>query len=304
MQRSPHEAHADAIPDGDGRAIAIEALRRDASVICKLIANSSADRLFSLTWHGLTILDLLVKPSVLQDVVAQGIDTSPGHALGRFLYQTPVTSAASGSSPTTWCLPGLSVGPWHDDSLAKRVLEEASPNISAEFSSWSLELRPHPDTGEVVTSGSWSSLFLIEASGRLNAEAARHFPNLLSLMDVVEPCRNFGFVAFFKTKAGTAFARHTGSTNLRLRHQLCVDLSDDTLAYIDVGGEKRTWALGRCLAFDDSFPHEVHHLSGGPRVVLAFDAWHPGLTANERSILAHPVFARFGKVDLRQRKTV
>ena len=66
--------------------------------------------------------------------------------------------------------------------------------------------------------------------------------------------------------------------------------------YLEVGDERRSWSEGKCLVFDDSYPHEVRHIAGGPRVVLAMDAWHPALERGEIEVLSHPIFTQFGKV--------
>ncbi|CAH1273199.1 ASPHD2 [Branchiostoma lanceolatum] len=57
---------------------------------------------------------------------------------------------------------------------------------------------------------------------------------------------------------------------------------------ITVGGRRLTWTDGRCLLFDDSFFHEVHHHGNQkdpPRVVFMVDLWHPQVTSLERKAL-------------------
>ena len=50
---------------------------------------------------------------------------------------------------------------------------------------------------------------------------------------------------------------------------------------LTVAGETCSWEEGRCLAFDDSFVHEVRHEGDRRRVVLIVDTWHPELTRAE-----------------------
>ena len=89
---------------------------------------------------------------------------------------------------------------------------------------------------------------------------------------------------------GTNVKPHCGPTNHRLRVHLPLLLPARSEWGIVVGGERRTWELGRCLVLDDSFEHSVD-LSNGPpaggasaqvaeeqhlsRVVLVADCWHP-----------------------------
>jgi aspartyl/asparaginyl beta-hydroxylase (cupin superfamily) len=45
--------------------------------------------------------------------------------------------------------------------------------------------------------------------------------------------------------------------------------------------------VGKCLAFEDSFEHEVYNRSKQRRIVLIVDLWHPDLTPVEvRAITA------------------
>jgi aspartyl/asparaginyl beta-hydroxylase (cupin superfamily) len=50
---------------------------------------------------------------------------------------------------------------------------------------------------------------------------------------------------------------------------------------IRVGGEERTWQVGKCLVFEDSFEHEAWNDGNETRAVLVVDLWHPDLTSIE-----------------------
>jgi hypothetical protein len=275
---------------------ATRAFRRDCGILRELIARPDAERLRQLEWYGMSLGRLLSDDALIEEIIAESA-TAPAssHGFGRLYHRERALPDGVESAPTVWHLPGLTSAPWHDSDTARR-LEASAPDIIAEFQAWRAELAPHPDSAEVVRSGSWRSLFLIGAGGTRATDIAHGFPRTLALIDTLDICRNFGFVFFAKTVAGTAMARHAGSANLRLRHQLCLELGADTLAHIEVGNERRSWRVGRCLAFDDSFPHELHHVAGAPRVVLAVDTWHPSLTVPEKAALSHEVFGRFGKV--------
>jgi hypothetical protein len=52
-----------------------------------------------------------------------------------------------------------------------------------------------------------------------------------------------------------------------------------------VDGIETTWQTGKCLAFDDSFVHEVWNEGDRDRVVLVVDVWHPDLSDHEVSLL-------------------
>ena len=55
---------------------------------------------------------------------------------------------------------------------------------------------------------------------------------------------------------------------------------------IRVGGEERSWHEGRCLAFDNSYEHEVWNGGSASRLVLAIHLAHPDLTPTEAQALA------------------
>lgn len=53
----------------------------------------------------------------------------------------------------------------------------------------------------------------------------------------------------------------------------------EACAHLKVGTERRTWANGEVLFFDDSFEHEVHNDCGRERVVFQAVFVHPELMA-------------------------
>ena len=119
------------------------------------------------------------------------------------------------------------------------------------------------------------------------------------VVDSLPICRSFGFVMFSVLEPGTHVLPHSGSCNLRLRHHLGIDIPEPDRSQLRVGEEWRSWEQGRCLAFDDSYEHEVQHRGEQRRVILSVDLWHPSLSSEEIEVLSHPVFQSFGKRSLR-----
>jgi aspartyl/asparaginyl beta-hydroxylase (cupin superfamily) len=70
---------------------------------------------------------------------------------------------------------------------------------------------------------------------------------------------------------------------MRLRCHLGIDVPAG--CGIRVGGVERSWERGRCIVFDDSFPHEAWNESDEPRIVLIVDVWHPDLSDDEVALL-------------------
>ncbi|BAX63808.1 aspartyl/asparaginyl beta-hydroxylase domain-containing protein [Burkholderia stabilis] len=271
--------------------------QKQCDFIGKLIAESRTYRLLCMTWHGIPLRDLLSNQVMQKDIVLNCRDMRiNGHGFTPFRQICPKTTAIDGTLPTVWMLPSLSSSAWFEHTTESLILEEKARDIVREYSAVSHMFKQHPDFSEVVAHGSWDSIPICEANLCWNEQIFNLIPTTVYTIKSIDPCLNFGFASFLRTKAGTTISRHTGSANLRLRHQLCVEIGDDTDAALSVGPEKRHWRLEKCLIFDDSYPHELYHASGSQRVVLAVDTWHPGLTQEERLVLSNYVFAHFGKI--------
>jgi aspartyl/asparaginyl beta-hydroxylase (cupin superfamily) len=73
--------------------------------------------------------------------------------------------------------------------------------------------------------------------------------------------------------AGGIVRPHTYSHS-RIRNQLALvvpEVTPEDEVYIQVGGEKRGWELGKTITFDDSVMHDVKNLSKHNRIVLLYD---------------------------------
>lgn len=88
----------------------------------------------------------------------------------------------------------------------------------------------------------------------------------------------------------THVSPHYGPTNKKLRCHLPLVVPRGGQCTLTVGGEVRNLVEGKCVIFDDSFIHEACNNasnynaedgSGGPRVVLIIDIWHPDLSPYE-----------------------
>ena len=89
---------------------------------------------------------------------------------------------------------------------------------------------------------------------------------------------------------GTHIRPHTGTTNARVRTHLGVAVPDGDAAIrvTDAGGTEgvHRWEVGKVLAFDDSFEHEVWNRAESARVVIILDFWHPLISAADRARFA------------------
>lgn len=136
-------------------------------------------------------------------------------------------------------------------------------------------------------------MYLFGTDGK-NEELASLCPVTTQTIESLPLCTNFGFVMFSGTEPGTHIARHCGSSNLRQRTHIGIEVPEPDACKIRVGPEWRQWRQGKTIAFDDSFEHEVIDDGKLDRVVLSIDTWHPDLSAADIAVLGHPVFKRFG----------
>ncbi len=179
--------------------------------------------------------------------------------------------------------PHLSARPWHDDSPWARALEENFAPIREEFRAVERHLRAHPQT-YLVLDGKWS-LFTLFRDGRKWQENCALCPLTTRVVEALPLCHHgHGVVYFSIMDPGTRIKAHCGLTNARIRHHLGIEVPGG--AQLSVAGETRSWEEGRCLAFDDSFLHEVRHEGARRRVVLIVDTWHPELSAAEAEFVA------------------
>jgi aspartyl/asparaginyl beta-hydroxylase (cupin superfamily) len=180
--------------------------------------------------------------------------------------------------------PGLTSQPWHDPAQFPLVggLERAAKQIALEVSGVDARMF-HRETEPISRTGSWDVFFLYDRGRRHEANCAT-CPVTTQLIEQHRTIRDLaGLVYFSRMAPGTRVAPHHGPTNMRLRCHLGIDIPPD--CGIRVAGESRSWTVGECLVFDDSFMHEVWNDSAFTRTVLVVDLWHPDLAEDEVRLL-------------------
>ena len=186
--------------------------------------------------------------------------------------------------PGTARYPGLSAAPWHEpsafplvralESNAATVLRELRAVRDADFTRENENIRRR---------GRWDVAFFYERGRRHDALAAR-CPATVAAIDGTRTVRTQSGLAYLsRLSASSHVAPHRGPTNLRLRCHFGIDVPEE--CGIAVGGEARTWTVGRCLVFDDSFEHEAWNRDVRDRIVLIVDVWHPDLSDEEVRLL-------------------
>lgn len=199
------------------------------------------------------------------------------------------------SNPSIWNFKILKSKPWFESDEWSIYLEKNYKVIKEEFLSSGGKITEHPGNKMLAENGEWSSITLVGAKGK-DLKYEGMFPKTYSILKNMPVNETFGFVAFSKLTPGTHLKAHTGSSNLRLRYHLGIDVPEPNLVKIRVGNETRPWKEGKCIIFDDSFEHEVHHNGERDRIVFIVDLWHPKLKTTYINTLKLDEFKIFGKI--------
>jgi hypothetical protein len=276
---------------------AVASFRRDCDVVATLLGKARSERIKKLRWFDEDLLPLVASRDKQDALLARNTGTvGDAHGFRRIYWRKAPPLQQGSVTPSVWHLPGLPTQPWFPPDALARRMSEAWAGIREDFLRVRAKMSPHPDSGDVVSSGSWPAIMVTGAGGRLDSSLHGRLPHLAPLLDERDVCLNFGFLFFAGTIPGTKIDAHSGSSNMRLRHHLAVICSPDLDAEMIVDDRGERWVEGECLVFDDAYAHAVVHRSGSERVILSIDTWHPGLDAEEIAILSDPVFARFAKV--------
>lgn len=196
--------------------------------------------------------------------------------------------------------PGLRAQPFWDAAEFPwmRMLEENARGIAAELAAVqqidALEAvggRLAHD-GSLVTHGSWREFVLMGGFDKAtHLKRGMQCPLTTALLVRIGAVASLaihgiGEALFSALEPGTVLRPHCGSTNARLTCHLGLSVKDGEACTLRVGDQTRCWEEGRCLVFDDSFEHEVHHSGAHSRVILLINFWHPDVPHEEWDTVA------------------
>jgi aspartyl/asparaginyl beta-hydroxylase (cupin superfamily) len=194
-----------------------------------------------------------------------------------YLTQLARTSAA----PSSVRYPELSARPRHDPAHFPIVaaLEENFRAIRGEVESLPAASF-HRESERIPRRGAWDVAFLYER-GRRHDDVCGSCPTLTSIVERFRTVRTpAGMIYVSRLGPATTLAPHKGPTNFRLRCHLGIRVPASGCG-IQVGCEARIWQEGRCMVFDDSFPHLAWNKAPEDRIIVVIDLWHPDLAEEE-----------------------
>jgi ornithine lipid ester-linked acyl 2-hydroxylase len=127
------------------------------------------------------------------------------------------------------------------------------------------------DQEEITQDDRWRTFFLYGLGNR-NAENCARCPATDAAVRSIPGMKT---AMFSILSPGKAIPPHRGPYNGILRYHLGLVVPEPDRCVIRVGREKRTWAVGSSLLFDDTYEHEVMNESTQERVVLFVDITRP-----------------------------
>ena len=128
-----------------------------------------------------------------------------------------------------------------------------------------------PDHRRIAEPDRWRSYFLWGYGYRMEANCAA-CPTTVRLLEGV-PGLNSAFFSILKP--GAHIPSHRGVTKAILTCHLGVATPKAGRCEIAVGDQTARWRNGRCLVFDDTYPHEVWNETDEMRVVLLIQFKRP-----------------------------
>jgi aspartate beta-hydroxylase len=275
---------------------------RNCLTIRRLIGARTTENIENLFWYDLRLREAVSLRGILKVLTWRlfnrgGDKVAGNYGLVSLYFAEPGEPCRSGQNASVWNCRTLKSRPWFDEPDEMRtLLEDNAADIIAEFKNIAPRIGTHPDSNSLASQGGrWTGMFLSSTRGELDEQLCRECPVTARVIGQLPVCANFGFVAFSGMEPHTHIAAHAGSSNLRLRYHLGVEVPEPEKSRIRVDGEWRHWAQSRVHAFDDAYDHEVEHDGDQQRYILMVDVWHPELTQRDIEILSHPVFGCFGK---------
>jgi aspartyl/asparaginyl beta-hydroxylase (cupin superfamily) len=198
--------------------------------------------------------------------------------------------------PSLFYFPGIRSSPfWNKDDFKSAKILEENYNIikdeyfkSKEISNGSSIENDYKlsDHEKHLHQGNWEWFSYI-SKGTKQESFKNHFPKTNDILDSLDDkIENlpFSYCFFSKLAPNSNINAHYGPCNIRVRIHLGLDVPPD--CHLSVAEKKVQWEEGKCIAFDDTYLHEVKNENKERhRVILLLDVWHPDIKVEERQAI-------------------
>jgi len=177
--------------------------------------------------------------------------------------------------------------PWWDVELLPiaKVLRENYDVIKKDFDALVKTDAPSAYPNLISAGGTWEMITLFTRKS-WDPKVCEALPNIARLLQDALPGNKAGLpnivynseeVSIFRVTPGTTVLRHNGGVNARVN--VTIGLRGCQGCFLEVRNERREWADGEVMAFDDSVDHAVIHEGPEDRWVLTVGIMHPQLVA-------------------------
>jgi hypothetical protein len=139
----------------------------------------------------------------------------------------------------------------------------------------SLEQRTKfPDSDNLTnTKGLWQYLNFYDRLGLRNEQLHEALPKTSLIVEKLPLNLSFGFAFISVLSPNTTIKPHKGSSSLRQRYHLGIEIPENSRSRIRVDKTWISWQEGKAFGFNDALEHEVEHFSNKRRIVLIVDLW-------------------------------
>lgn len=241
-----------------------------------------------LGWKGIPKFIRFALATRKSDEIAENYN------INRLYSGAAINDGISTSGATVWNYTRLKNPPIIEGDEICQTLENNAAQIIQEYKNNIDNIVTHPDNNSLAKDGTWSGIFLYGVGGKKASLYEGFFKETYKVLDQLPISKNFGFALISKLSPGVRILPHCGSSNLRFRYHLGLDVPEPDKVKIRVGSEWKHWKEGKAYGFDDSFEHEVVHNGQKDRVVLIVDVWNPSLSEEEIKIFDNKLFHQFG----------
>jgi hypothetical protein len=184
-----------------------------------------------------------------------------------------------------WDYPGNETTIIESDAVTE-ALELHAPLVIAEILAAIDQSEKFPDSDSLTNqNGLWSYRSFFDKSGKANPALHAACPRTAAVIEDLRPNLTFGFALISILDPNTTIAPHKGSTSLRQRYHLGVQIPADGISRIRIGDSWKAWEEGKAFGFNDVINHEVEHWSAKRRIVLIVDTWSKHVPADVINVI-------------------
>ena len=176
-----------------------------------------------------------------------------------------------------WDYPGIDMRVSFDDPFI-RDLNKNFEEIKAEIMNIIDLVKKFPDSDDLTNSaGQWNFIPFFEKDGSANTKVLDQCPKITSAFSSQKVNTELGFAFVSVLTSQSTIAAHSGSSALRKRYHLPIQVPEVDKSKIRIGPEWISWEPGKAFSFYDAVEHEVIHDSDGERILLIVDVWPDSL---------------------------